>query len=169
MQLGATPSVLWAMNQTRGFLGGIVQPMTKDVFESLWSPYFFNFESSKWICTECRDDEGHQATLRIFYDMERTTMAVPPEPQPPQQQPSSQVSPGSFIPPLAFERLSFANVSSTLYASVQGQGNLNFDGGPDIGPSSEFFPSSVLNPQLSVQMFSQLNESGSRRQRPIPF
>jgi energy-coupling factor transporter ATP-binding protein EcfA2 len=156
LALGGTPNVLWLMNQTRGNFAGLVQPVTKDIFESFWSPYFFNFESAKSIFTECQDNEGHLAALRVFYDMEQTKMAVPPEPQLSQQQQPPLVSTGSFTPPLAFERLSFANVRSTLYASIS-QGNMSFDGGPEIGPSTEFFPSSALNPQLAVQMFSQLS------------
>ena len=32
------------MNQTRGFFAGVPQPITREVFELLWSPYFFNFD-----------------------------------------------------------------------------------------------------------------------------
>jgi energy-coupling factor transporter ATP-binding protein EcfA2 len=163
LALGGTPNVLWGINQSRGFLGGIQQPITRESFESLWSPYFFNSDSSKAIFTDCCDSENHHATTRIFYDVERSMTAIPQ--QPPQQQPPS-VLPSSFIPPLAFERRNFSGASSTLYASVQPQGALNFDGGPELGPVTEFFPSAWnINPQLSVQMFSQL--SLQEREKPI--
>ena len=39
------------------------------------------------------------------------------------------------------------------------QGGLNFDSGPELGPVTEFFPSSAwnFNPMLPTQMFSQLS------------
>jgi hypothetical protein len=157
LALGGTPNVLWAMNQARGNFAGIPQPITREGFESLWSPYFFNFDASKAIFTDCCDSEGHHAKVRIFYDVERPVTAVPQ--QLPQQQPPPPILPSSFIPPLAFERSSFSGVSSTLYATVQAQGALNFDTGPELGPVTEFFPASAwnVNPLLPAQMFSQLS------------
>ena len=164
LALGATPSVLWAMNPSRGYFSGITQPMSREVFESLWNSYFFNFNASKPITTNCGDSEGRHATLRVFYDLKTSVTLVPP--QQPQQQ-AGQVLPSAFIPPLAFERSSFSGESSTLYASVQAQGNVNFDAGSELGQVTEFFPSSSLNynPMLPIQMFSQL--SIQRRERPI--
>ncbi len=164
LALGATPNVLWGMNQTRGFLQGVQQPITREGFELLWSPYFFNFDASKAILLDCGDSENYHATTRIFYDVQRSVTAVPQ--QVPQQQPQP-VLPSSFIPPLAFERTSFSGVSSTLYASAQMQGGLNFDSGPELGPVTEFFPSSAwsFNPLLPAQMFSQL--SLQQRERAI--
>jgi hypothetical protein len=158
LALGGTPNVLWGLNGTRGLNAGVQQPITREVFESMWSPYFFNFDSSKAMVTSCRDSENRSATTRIFYDPDKATRTAPTQEQP-QQQPPQTVLPSSFIPPLAFERISFAGVSSTLYASVQSQGSLSFEGGPENGPVTEFFPSSTLNfnPQLSVQAFSQLS------------
>ncbi len=159
LALGATPNVLWGMNQTRGFLQGVQQPITREGFELLWSPYFFNFDTSKAIFMDCGDSEDHHATARIFFDVQRSVTAVPQ--QLPQQQPQQPppVLPSSFIPPLAFERSNFSGVSSTLYASVQMQGGVNFDSGPELGPVTEFFPSSAwsFNPLLPAQMFSQLS------------
>jgi hypothetical protein len=165
LALGGTPNVLWAMNPGRGYIAGVPQPITRDVFESLWSPYFFNFDPSHPILTDCCDSENRHATVKIFYDVQRSTTAIPP--QPPQQQPPLPVAPSSFIPPLAFARNNFSGESSTLYASVQAQGGLSFDGGPELGPVTEFFPSSALNfnPMLPAQMFSQL--SLQRREKAI--
>ncbi|MGB9103601.1 MAG: ATP-binding protein, partial [Terriglobales bacterium] len=157
LALGGTPTVLWAMNPSRGFIGGISQPITRDSFESLWNPYFFNFDTSNPICTDCCDSENHHATTRISFDVQQSVTAVPP--QSPQQQQPPPVLPSSFIPRLAFERTNFLGVKSTLYASVQMQGALNFDQGPELGPVTEFFPSSPwnVNPMLPAQMFSQLS------------
>jgi ABC-type transport system involved in cytochrome c biogenesis ATPase subunit len=170
LALGGTPNVLWTMNQARGFFAGVPQPITREIFESLWSPYFFNFETSNAISMDCCDSENHHATIRIFFDVQRPVTiaisvryehtAVPqqlPQQQPQQPQP---VLPSSFIPPLAFERSNFSDVKSTLYASVQMQGGLNFDSGPELGSVTEIFPSSAwsFNAMLPAQMFSQLSQ-----------
>ncbi len=158
--LGGTPNVLWGMNQARGFFAGFPQPITREGFELPWSPYFFNFDASKAIAIDCGDSENHHATTRIFYDVGRSVTAIPQQlPQAVTATATAQVLPSSFIPPLAFERTSFSGVRSTLYAAVQMQGGLNFDSGPELGPVTEFFPSSALsnNPMLPAQMFSQLS------------
>jgi len=159
--LGGTPNVLWLMNQGRGFLGGVPQPVTtREAFESIWSSYFFNFEISSAIVTDCCDDESRHATTRVFFDMERPVTVVPqqlPQQQPQQPQP---LLPSSFIPPLAFERSDFSGVKSTLYASVQAQGSLKFDSGAELGTVTDVFPSPAwgLTPTLATHMFSQLSK-----------
>ncbi len=155
LALGGTPNVLWGMNQTRGFFAGVPQPVTREGFELLWSPYFFNFDASKEILMDSGDSENHHATIRIFYDVQRSVTAVP---QHLPQQPPPVVQ-SSFIPPLAIERTSFSGESSTLHVSAQMQGGLNFDSGPELGPVTEFFPSSAwnFNPMLPAQMFSLLS------------
>jgi len=157
LALGGTPNTLWAMNNARGFFAPAPQPIiTREIFESIWSPYFFNFDVFNAILTDCCDSENHHATTRVFFDVQRPVTAVP---QHLLQQPQS-VLPSSFIPPLAFERSSFSGVKSTLYASVQSQGGLNFDSGPELGSVTEILPSLawILNP---AQVFSQV----SQRQR----
>ena len=155
--LGGTPNVLLGMNQARGFFAGFPQPITREGFELLWSPYFFNFDASKAIVIDCGDSENHHATTRIFYDVGRSVTAVPQQlPQAVTATATAQVLPSSFIPPLAFERTSFSGVRSTLYASVLMQGGLNFDSGPELGPVTEFVPSSAWNFN-PLQMFSQLS------------
>lgn len=156
LALGGTPHVLWTMNQGRGSFGGIPQPITRETFEAIWAPYFFNFDTSRVIATDCCDSEKCHATTRVYFDVQRPITAIPqPLPQPPQP-----VLPSSFIPPLAFERSSFSGVKSTLYASVQAQGGLNFDSGPELSSVTEILPSLTwtLNP---AQVFSQV----SQRQR----
>jgi hypothetical protein len=138
------------LNPSRGFYGGIPQPITRENFESLWSSYFFNFDMSKPITTDCTNSEGQRATVRVFFDATKPVTVVP------QQQPA-MVLPTTSIRPVAFERVSFTGIESTLYASVQAQGQLNFDQGPELGIVAEFFPSSAFNtnPLLAVQLFSQ--------------
>ncbi len=163
LALGGTPNVLWAMNPSRGFVGGLQQPITREAFESLWNPYFFNFDATHPIFTDCCNSENRHATVKVFFDTKRSVTSIPPQPP---QQPPPPVVPSPFIPPLAFERNDFSGETSTLYASIQPQGGLNFDAGPELGPVTEFFTSSWnLNPLLPAQMFSQL--SIQRREKEI--
>lgn len=155
LALGGTPAVLWAMNQVRGFIPAITQPPSREQFEAIWSPYFFDFSSNKPIYTECVDSNGHRATLNISYDPQKTVTTLPQQPPSP---PGAQPIPISTIIPIAFERVDFSGRSSTLYASVNVQGGYNFDPGPELGLVTEFFPSFWANPQQqAAQWFSQLS------------
>jgi hypothetical protein len=152
LALGGTPGVLWALNQTRSAFFGVQQPLTKEVFESLWNQYFFDLDGSHPILTECVDTNGRVASLRVFYDTQKSVTAVP------QQQPQPPNQPISTIAPLAFERIEFSGKSSTISASVNAQGGFIFDPGPELGIVVEFFPSMMANnPQQTAQWFSQLS------------
>jgi hypothetical protein len=166
LALGGTPNVLWAMNHARGFFGPAPQPIiTREIFESIWNSYFFNFDVSNAIFMDCCDSEGRHATTRIFFDLQRAVTAVPQRlplgPQGPQQ--PQPVLPSSFIPPLAFERSSFSGEKSTLYASVQAQGGLNFDSGPELCLVTEVLPSLawILNPAQAFSQVSQRQREGA--------
>jgi len=152
--LSGTPQALWGMNQARTVLVGFQQPFTRENFESLWSTYFFNFDSSRPIKIKCVDSKGFEATLAVYYDMNR------PAPGPPApSRPDAPITPVTvnFIPSLAFERHGFAGEQSILYASVNAQG-LNFDNGVELLPVTESFGSPFnTNFAASAQMFSQLS------------
>jgi hypothetical protein len=152
LALGGTPGVLWALNQTRSAFFGVQQPLTKEIFESVWNQYFFDLDSSHPIFTECADSQGRVASLKIFYDSQKSVTAVPQQ----QQQPPNQ--PISTIAPLVFERTEFSGKTSTISASVNPQGGFVFDPGPELGIVVEFFPSMMANnPQQTAQWFSQLS------------
>jgi energy-coupling factor transporter ATP-binding protein EcfA2 len=153
LALGGTPAVLWAMNQIRGFIPAITQPPSREQFEAIWSPYFFDFNSNSPIYTECQDNNGRKATLKVSYDPQKSVTTVPQS-----QPPGAQPIPISTIVPMAFERVDFSGRSSTLYASVNVQGAYIFDPGPELGVVTEFFPSFFANPQQqAAQWFSQLS------------
>lgn len=154
LSLGGTPNSLWILNQARTFYSGLTQPMSREQFEALWNPYFFNFDRSSSISTQCRDSEGRIATTKIYYDEQKSVTTVPQ-----QQQTQPPALPISSIVPLAFQRIDFSGTQSTIYASVNQQGGLNFDPGSELGIVSELFPSLPwnLNPQLPAQWFSQLS------------
>jgi predicted ATPase len=71
LALGATPGVLWAMNQIRGFIPAITQPPSREQFEAIWSPYFFDFNSNNPIYTECRDNIGREISTIVPLAFER--------------------------------------------------------------------------------------------------
>jgi ABC-type branched-subunit amino acid transport system ATPase component len=159
LAVGGTPTVLWGLNPSRGYFGGVPQPMTRDIFESLWNSYFFNFDSSTSIFTDCSDSNDKHSTLRVSYDARTSEGAITSQPAVPQQA-APTIVPTSFIPRLAFERSGFPG-TATLYATALLQGGLNFDQGPELGPVTEFIQSSAMgvnyNPNVTTQLFSQLS------------
>jgi hypothetical protein len=146
--LAGTPQVLFQMNQSRGFQSYFPQPLTRELFEAQWNLYFFNFDSTKPILTECTDSEGKRATLKVGYDPKKTVTVT--------QIPAGGGSLAPTIIPLAFDRNDFAGHHSVLHATVHPQGPLNLEAGPELGTVSEFY-SWQINPQLTAQWFSQVS------------
>jgi hypothetical protein len=157
LALGGTPSTALALNSFRGiFHFGIMQ--SREQFESLWNPLFYRFDASQPVSTEITDSDGHIATLSIAYDASKAVTPTSPRQQAGQQ-------PALTIIPLKFDRTSFTGEQSTLYASVQQQGQLQLDEGKELGLSTEFFASSwMLNPQQNAQWFSQLSLENRERE-----
>jgi hypothetical protein len=150
LALGATPQVAFGLNQQRPigvYFGGVP---TNEQFESIWSSLFYKFDSSNPILAECIDTNGHKASLQVFYDRQKpVTLPLQPQPTP---------AALTTIIPLRFDRTDFSGKQSTLYASVQPQGGLSMDQGPELGLATEFFGSSwFLNPQQNALWFSQLS------------
>jgi energy-coupling factor transporter ATP-binding protein EcfA2 len=161
LALAGTPASLWTMNQSRAFFTNFPQPPSREQFEAIWSPYFFDFNISSKISTECRDSEGQEAVLKVYFDPQKSVTTVPQQ-QPQQQPPSNPTT----IVPLAFERVDFAGKPSTLYGSVNAQGGYVLEPGPELGVSSELLPSALFsNPHPAVQWFSQL--SVQKREKEI--
>lgn len=162
LALSGTPVSLWIMNQSRSYFVGYPPSPTREQFEAIWSPYFFDFNISKQILTECRDSNGRKASLKVFFDPQKSVTTVPQQQSPPQQTPPNPTT----IVPLAFERIDFAGGSSSLYGSVNAQGGYALDPGPELGIASELLLSSLLsNPNQAVQWFSQL--SVQKREKEI--
>jgi AAA domain, putative AbiEii toxin, Type IV TA system/AAA ATPase domain len=149
--LAGTPQVLFQMNNARGFHYYLPQPMTRELFESLWNLYFYNLDPNNHILTECGDSDGRKATLKIFYDPKKAVTPVYP----------GQVPPGGLIStiiPITFDRTDFSGKHSQLHGTVHQQGGLNLENGPELGTVSEFYSSSFQsNPQQTAQWYSQLS------------
>jgi AAA15 family ATPase/GTPase len=150
--LEGTPQSLHSLNQLRSHVYYVQAPVTRELFEAQFNPFFFNIDPSTTISTECNDTEGRTAKLRVFYDPEKAITPLPP--------PQFQIAqPVGTIIPLAFERTAFTGHDSKLYASVNPQGTgMILEQGPELGLVSEFFSSTfIYNPQQSVTYFSQLS------------
>jgi predicted ATPase len=156
LALGGTPQVALQLNNVRGtYYYGVTQ--SREQFEALWNPLFFKFETARVVSTEVKDSDGHQATLEVSYDASKTVTSSQP------QQPGMAFT--ATIVPLKFERQNFAGEKSTLYGSLQPQGQLNLDAGAELGVATEFFASSwLLNPQQNAQWFSQLSLDNRERE-----
>lgn len=157
LALGGTPQVALGLNNNRGIhYFGIAQ--SRDQFEALWNSLFYKFEANRTISTGVHDTEGHSATLKIAYDPSKSVTLT--------QSQNSVSAPGTIIP-IKFDRSSFAGELSTLYGTVQpqGQGQLNLEGGIELGSAIEFFNSSwLLNAQQNAQWFSQLSLENRERE-----
>src|ERR1700677_3547386 len=81
LALGGTPAVLWSMNQARSVQLFLQQPFTREQWEAIWAPYFFNFETTQNIITRCSNTEGREAEVKIYYDSQKTVTSVPQQAQ----------------------------------------------------------------------------------------
>ena len=155
LALGGTPQVAFALNNSRGGNVGFGPGLAREQFEALWNSLFFKFDAARTISTEVTDSDGHVASLAIHYDPSK---AITPTPAP-------HVQTTSTFVPLQFERQSFAGERSTLYGTVQTQGQLSLEPGVELGLATEFFASSwILNQQLNAQWFSQLSLENRERE-----
>ena len=155
MALGATPTVAWTLNGTRGIATPVVPNPTREQFEAAWRSYFLDFDASKTIEFKLLDSEGRHASLSMYFDKDRP---VTPLPNVAIQNPGMPIFTNTIIP-LAFTRTSFAGEKSTLDATVHQQhyGQIHLQQGPELGTVSEFFPSTwQSNAQQVANWFSQL-------------
>jgi hypothetical protein len=147
--LAGTPSVLWNMNNARGVLTYIQQPVTRAQFDAMWDSYFNDFNSNNPILTECVDSDGRNAALKVYYDPKQAVMPV-----------AAQMPTGTLVSaiiPLVFDRTDFFGKHSVLRGSIHPNGALNLENGPELGTVSEFYSSTWQNnPQQTAQWFSQL-------------
>jgi hypothetical protein len=150
--LAGTPQVLWQMNAVRGAVNYFPQPPVREQFEAFWNSYFYNFDPTEPILTECVDSSGRQASLKVHYDPKKAVTPVPL----PTGQPGAPLL--NTIIPLAFDRTDFSGKHSVLLGSVHPSGPLNLENGPELGKISEFYSSTLQNnAQQTAQWFSQLS------------
>lgn len=164
--LAGTPVVAWGINNTRGTFFGIPANPTREQFEAPWSSLFPDSNSKKVINFKLTDSRDREASLGIYYDYEK---AVTPTASggPSAQSPSASVAPvsspsGAQMPtsiiPLAFARAFFSGVVNILLATLNQQGQLYLEQGPELSPPSEYIPSQVqLNSIQTANWFSQLS------------
>lgn len=152
MALGGTPNVAWTLNALRGVPVAIIMNPTRDQFESMFSPFFPDFDLTKAISFKVVDSSDREASVQIYFDDERPVTPVP------QNIPNRPVLTNTIIP-LAFKRRSFAGEESTLDATIHLQqgGQLFLQQGTELGTVSEFFSSTwQSNSQQVATWFSNL-------------
>jgi AAA15 family ATPase/GTPase len=158
LALGATPTIAFTLNGTRGLAVPIQFNPTKDQFEAIWRSYFPDFDITKTISFKIMDSDRRVASLSMYFDLERPVTPTTT---------NINIGPGqpiltNTIIPLAFKRTSFTGEESTLDATVHQQqhGQLFLQQGGELGTVSEFFPSTwQSNAQLVANWFSQLKIS----------
>ena len=135
------------------FTWNTIKPTAREILESAWSSYFFDFDINRQISFKVVDTEDREASLKIS-DKDQPVTPTYPVPMPPHM----PVLMNTIIP-LAFDRISFAEEPSKLLATIstQHQGQLILQQGPELGTVNEFFPSTwQSNAQQVATWFSNL-------------
>jgi len=170
--LGGTPGVALALNQSRQPFNFYFPGQQRGLWEGLWGPFFFDFDLKRKISIEITDSLKRIAHLQITFDQNLATII-------PAQTGATGPNIGggvAAVAPLEFRRHTFSGEESTLYASIDPQGQLNMGNGPEMGLASDFFPSTwQANSQQVAGWFSQLSiakqgdELLHELQIPFPF
>jgi hypothetical protein len=140
--LAGTPLILPWINNLRGLQMILPQNPTQEQFAALWVNLFYDFNDSEKILIETQDSQGsqsHGTMLKIFYD---PTKAIT-------TQPSLIVVPGFFtapttITPLALDRTDISGKKSLLLATINPQGGLHLETGPELKRSNAFFGNTMF-------------------------
>jgi hypothetical protein len=124
--------------------------MTNEHFEAMWSPLFFDFQTGNPIFLKATDSEGKAASVRIFFDKEKSTVPL-------------QILPGmqqvfTAVVPIAFERHAFDGEESTLFGTINQHGQFYAEPGKELGAATDFFPSTWQSNAVQVaNWFSALS------------
>ena len=167
LALGATPQVALSLNTLRG--AGMIQnaPLTREQFESLWSPLFFDSVVKYPIITKIENSKK-TASLSIYFDFENPiTRFMPQHPHHVQIHLgvlTVQAMPTSVVP-IVFQRTLFNGEESTLYCKILETGQIHFDQGRELGTATEFFPSTWQLTAVEVaNWYSQLSIANQERE-----
>jgi AAA15 family ATPase/GTPase len=167
LALGATPQVALTLNAMRGV--SMIQPhLTREQFESLWSPLFFDNDIQHEINMKIGDRNKKTASVSIYFDFENPiTSFMPQHPHPFQHHiriANIQGIPTS-VAPIVFRRTLYTGEDSTLYGKVEQNGQINFDQGRELGTATEFFPSTwQLTAAEVANWYSHLSIANQERE-----
>jgi hypothetical protein len=155
LALGATPQIAFGLNGLRGIPAFFAPNMVSDQFEAVWSSLFFDFDISRPIRFEVVNSEGRSASLLIRFAPEKTFTPNL------QQMLSGQPTPTYTVTPIAFERISFDGDETTLYGTINSNGQIQVENGLDLGAVTDFFPSTWQSNSVQVaNWFSKLSIEG---------
>jgi len=158
LALSGTPQIVPWLNQFRGIGFVMPQAWSRETFEALWETIFFQGNTEKTIRLAFASPE-HTWRLRIFFNRQAqgaspgTAATTPPAVSPV----PSQVPPSAVFP-LVFERQVDDGERSILLATVVAPGVPFNQPGPDLGPRTAFFSSTIAYaPQDAAIWLTQLN------------
>jgi energy-coupling factor transporter ATP-binding protein EcfA2 len=135
--LAGVPGILSWTNNTRGLQMILPPNPTQEQFRALWVNLFYEFNDSAKILIETQDSQDSQSRgtmLKIFYD---PTKAITTQPSL-TMIPSFFTAPTTIIP-LALERTDMSAEKSVLLATINPQGGLYLEPGPELKKSCGFF------------------------------
>ncbi|HVS25784.1 MAG TPA: AAA family ATPase [Burkholderiales bacterium] len=175
--IAGIPLVFIMLNNFRGLHFLLPQPPEQRHFDSLWLHYFKEQEITQPIKLSIVNSEGEKASVRIFYDVRPATSATTTSTAAVSNVmsiagagsqiifPIPAISPTVPITPIAFERTHFNGAKDTLYIFVNQQGQVIAMPGPELGPSTVFFPFiSAYSEQETISRYSQaIEEKGGKK------
>ncbi|MCL5946242.1 MAG: AAA family ATPase [Planctomycetes bacterium] len=161
LAIGATPQTAFNL-VNRGMPNFPILPNpSREQFESLWSSLFFNFRTDTEINLKVIDSTDRTAQLTIFFDQSKALVATQSALSLSGTASSSSAGQPSIPPaiaPLTFKRKPFTGPETTLHATVNPNGQLQFEQGGELGSIVDFLsPIWQTNPQQIAALFSQLS------------
>ncbi len=152
LALGATPQTAFGLS-LRGAPMVFTQNSSREQFEELWIPLFFDHAIRRPVKLAIENADGERATIELFFDATKTVAQTAVG-----NAPGAMSANAPPIAPVALKRKSFSGVESTLYATVNSNGQIQLEQGEELGVAVDFLsPTWQTNPQLAAMMFSRLN------------
>ncbi|MGA2437301.1 MAG: AAA family ATPase [Acidobacteriaceae bacterium] len=159
--LDGTPNVVPWLDGIRGIPFIIPPNTTNDQFQGAFLDFFHDFDSQSTISTAATDSADKTAHVRVCFDPSAAVTIQPsigfkvPAGSGAITAPSN--SPATTIVPLAFQRIDFKGQHSTLFVTMNPNGQLQMQPGKPLGPVSGFFSGSASGgPQETAGWLSKL-------------
>jgi hypothetical protein len=140
--LSGIPAILPWLNATRSIPFALPQNPVNEQFQALFVDFFHNFDIKNPITIRVEDSNGHNASVRIFFDSSRAVTVQPTLGFRPQGGPASP--PPNTLIPLVFERSNFQAEKNTLVATINPAGQLFLEPGKEMGVVAGFFGSTYM-------------------------
>lgn len=167
LALGATPQVAYNLAH-RGLPNFIFSSLSREQFEWLWSPLFFDFATNESIVFHAINSEGKEAKSEIYFDDSNAVVTASVPVSTTSAMPgisSGHAMAASAISPISFKRTSFDGSESTLRAAVNPAGQLTVENRNELDSTIDFLtPAWQLNLQLVASTFSKLSIDNAEKE-----